>query len=119
LEEAMTDYSRGDLDLVEASVYVMPTVPKSLGVDPVLASLLHVMAFLELSGDDVVDPDSAVQAMECVAHYLQGIPADRVDGIRKQIDRVTDRAHRNDWGPEAIDFFANFLENAGVGMEEE
>ena len=48
----------------------MPVIPESLGVDPVLAALIHVAAFLELSGDDAVHPDWAVEALEYVAHYL-------------------------------------------------
>lgn len=34
-------------------------------------ALVEAVAFLELSEDEVIDPDSAVQAMESVSHSLQ------------------------------------------------
>jgi hypothetical protein len=55
---------------VHKHAFVMPLLPASLRVDPAFAALLHVTAFLELSGDEAVDPDRAVEAMEQIAHYL-------------------------------------------------
>lgn len=51
---------------VEKDAYVMPELSASLGIDPVVAALLHTTAFLELPGDSAVDPDGAVEAMESV-----------------------------------------------------
>lgn len=56
---------------VRKDAFVMPLLPPDLGVDPLVAALLHVTAFLELSGDDAVDPDWAVEALEHVGHYLE------------------------------------------------
>jgi hypothetical protein len=104
---------------VKKDAYVMPVLPKSLKADPVVAALLHVTAFLELSGDDTVDLDWAVEAMEHVAYYLQRLPPERVEAVREQIARVAEHARKKRWGAEAVEFFAEFLENFGVGTEEE
>lgn len=42
---------------VKKDSFVMPILPKSLKVDPVLAGLLHLAAFLELSGENTVAVD--------------------------------------------------------------
>jgi hypothetical protein len=33
--------------------------------------VIDVLCFFELSGDDVIDPDIAVQQMESIAYYLK------------------------------------------------
>jgi hypothetical protein len=47
----------GPVEWVKKHAWVMPLLPASLRVDPVLAALLSLTAFMELSSDDVVDPD--------------------------------------------------------------
>jgi hypothetical protein len=39
-------------------------------------SLISALVFLELSGDDVVDPDSAIAAAEAIAAELQSASAE-------------------------------------------
>ncbi len=95
----------------------MPALPPSLEVDPVLAALVHVAAFLELSGDDAVDTDSAVEATEFVAHYLQQLPSDRGASLRQQLGRVVEYAREQGWGEDAVEFLAGFAENFGLGEE--
>jgi hypothetical protein len=41
-----------------------------------------------------------------------------VTELREQVDRVADHARKENWGAEAVEFFAEFLENLGVGEEE-
>jgi hypothetical protein len=100
---------------VDKDAFAMPLLPASLRVDPVVAALLHVSAFLELSGDDAVNPDWAVEAMEHVSHYLKQLPAERVESLRRQLARVAAHARKEKWGEQAIEYFAEFLENSGVG----
>lgn len=104
---------------IEKSAYVMPELPTSLRADPVVAALLHVAAFLELSGDDTVDPDSAVEAMEHVGFYLRRLPARRIATIGEQLARVAAHAQAEGWGEEPIEFFTEFMENFGLGGEDE
>jgi len=115
----MADYEEEWFQWAERDAFAMPVLPKSLEVDPVVAALLHVTAFLELSGDDAVHPDWAVEAMEHVAHYLQQLRPEQVETVRQQVARVTEHARQNNWGDEAVEFFDKFLENFGVDEGEE
>jgi hypothetical protein len=104
---------------VEKDAFVMPELPATLKVDPLLAALLHMAAFLELSGDELVDPDWAVEAMEHVGYYLQRLPADRFEAIRSQTAKVARHARNGKWPPDAVEFLEQFMENFGVGEADE
>lgn len=99
---------------VEKNAYVMPALPTSLHVDGVLAALIHVASFLELSGDDVVDPDFAVEAMEHVGLYLGRLTAQQIAAIREQLDRIAAYAQAEDWDQEVVEFLTDFIENFGL-----
>jgi hypothetical protein len=104
---------------VGKDAFVMPVLPKSLKVDPVVAAFLHLAAFLELSGDETVDPDWAVEAMEHVGHYLQQLSDEQVERLREQTGRVSKYGRKKKWGKEEISFFEEFLENFGIGEDDE
>jgi hypothetical protein len=84
-------------------------------------SLIQAALFLELSGDDVVDPDSAVRALESIAHELADAgEAERLalrevldELIREEQDRLGGSAPR----PEVIQFYRSFMENLGLQAE--
>lgn len=101
-------------DSVEKDAFVLPVLPKSLRLDPVLAALLHLTSFLELSGDETVDPDWAVEALEHVGHYLQQLSAEQLAVIRDQTNRVAAFAREKNWRTDVQQFFDEFLENFGV-----
>lgn len=107
------------LQWVKKDAFVMPVLPQSLDVDPIVASFLHLSAFLELSGNKVVDPDWAVEALEHISYYLQQLPAEGVESLREQINRVTAYARKEKWDKDVIRFFSDFLENAGIGENDE
>jgi hypothetical protein len=111
--------SDGSGDWVEKDAFVMPELPESLAIDPVVAALLHVCSFLELSGDDAVNPDWAVEAMENVGHYLSKLPARKIRDLRNQIERASQFASQEDWPEDAADFLENFLENFGIEDDDE
>jgi hypothetical protein len=92
----------------------MPLLPPELGLNPVLAGLLHCMAFLELSGDDTVDPDWAVEAMEHVAAYLHRLPGTDREAIASQLERTSKHLQAQRAPDKLIDFVANFLAYCGV-----
>jgi hypothetical protein len=102
---------------IDKSAYVMPALPESLGVDPVVSALLHVAAFLELSGDEAVDPDYAVEAMEHVGFYLSRLSAQQIAAIREQLDRVAAHAQAEGWREEAVEFFTELMGYFGLGGE--
>lgn len=97
----------------------MPAPPTSPGVDPIVSALLHVAAFLELSGDEAVDPDDAVEAMEHVGFYLSRFPAEQAAALRGQLDRVAAHARAKGWREEAVEFFTELMGYLDLGGEEE
>ena len=84
-------------------------------------SVIEAALFLELSGDDVVDPDSAVKAMESIAYELShSSDAERI-ALREAVDELIDlergvsppRTPR----PEVIEFLKSFMESVGLEGE--
>ena len=104
---------------MDKASFVMPTIPDELGIDPVLAGLLHQGAFLELSEDDAVDPDGAVEAMEHVGAYLLRLQPSAALRIQSDLDRIADYGRDNAWSEDLVDLIRDFLRNVGVGEEEE
>ncbi len=113
------DDGDGEVKWVKQDAFVMPVLPKSLKVDPLFAGLLHTTSFLELSGDDTVDEDGAVEALEHVGLYFQSLPAAQLQSLQEQVQRVAEHARKKKWGEPAVEFFAEFFENFGIGGEEE
>ena len=99
---------------VRKTAFVMPLIPADLRVDPVVAALLHCTAFLELSGDEDVDPDWAVEAMEHVATYLQRLPPERIGAVSDQLASVRAYAEQQGAPQEFLEFVDGFLANFGV-----
>jgi len=106
----MTD---GPVEWTDKDAFVMPVLPTSLGIDPIVAALLHAVAFLELSGNSTVDPDWAVEALENVVYYLDRLPADRLATFGEHLVRVASHAEVSGWSAEAVAFFGGFMKNFG------
>jgi hypothetical protein len=109
---------KGKVIWVRKGAFVMPVLPKNLKIDPLLAGLLHTMAFLELSDDDTVDPDWAVEAMEHVAYYFQRMDDRQVETIQEQLDRITAYAKKKKMPEGFTDLAENLLRYAGVGDDD-
>ena len=73
-------------------------------------AILDLAAFLELSGDDVVDPDVAVKAMESLAFALKSATPDEVAAIRSAIREQVASSP----SPERAAFLRTFSENVGL-----
>ena len=99
----------------EIDKYTMPIIPAALTIDPMLAALVHLAGFVELSGEGTVDPDWAIEALEGVGYYLQRLPADRCEVLQAQLDHLGEHAVREGWEPDAVEFIRRFLKTAGVG----
>jgi hypothetical protein len=73
-------------------------------------AILDLAAFLELSGDDVIDPDAAVNALESLASALKSASPEEVAAIRSAIrEQIASSA-----SPERAAFLRSFAENAGL-----
>jgi hypothetical protein len=99
---------------VPKAAFAMPLLPPELKVDPVLAALLHCMAFLDLSGDDAVDPDWAVEVMEHVGAYLQRLSEEDANAISRQLGVIGAYAREQGAPAGFVEFVGTFLEDCGV-----
>ena len=79
-------------------------------------ALLSSAAFLELSGDDVLDPDAAVRAMEQIAYDLKHATAAEVELLRQVSAEMAETESKAGFSDSA-EFFASFLETFGVTAE--
>ena len=81
-------------------------------------SVIKAAQFLEISGDDVVDPDSAVKSLESIAHELQGTGDTERFALREALDELAEEERSAASGsasrPEVIEFYRTFMENMGL-----
>ena len=99
---------------VPVDAYHMPELPAELEIDPVLAALLHMACFTELSAEKTVDFDESITAMEAMGYYFQRLTPKQVKDINAQLKRVAAYGKKHKWKKEAVEFVAKLLENAGV-----
>jgi hypothetical protein len=98
---------------------VLPEIPAELGVHPLLLAVLHAIIFLDGSEDAVVNPDAAVEALEYMAAYLQRLSGAELRRIREDLHALTVFARQEKWPKQHIRFFKEFLDNFGIGENEE
>jgi hypothetical protein len=84
-------------------------------------SVIKATLFLEASGDDVVDPDAAVRALEGIAHELASTSEAERLALREVLDELirAEQAGPSDSAPraEAVAFYRSFMENFGLEGE--
>jgi hypothetical protein len=97
--------------------FTMPIIPETLNIDPLLLAVLHADAFLQLSEDEAVDPDAALEASEHIGHYLGRVPAERVAIIKGNLEQLAAYGRKQKWPEDAIEFISDYWENA-VGDDE-
>lgn len=97
---------------------VLPSIPPELGVHPLLLAVLHAVVFLAGSDDDVVNPDAAAEALECLAEYLQRLDGAERERVRADIACLSEFARRERWSKQEVQFFQRFLSDFGLEPEE-
>ena len=115
----MAKKSAAKVRWVAKAAFVMPVLPELLNIDPIVAGYLHMLAFLELSEDEAVDPDWAIEAMEHVGYYVGQLSPKARATLADQAARVAAHARKEKWGQEAVEFFEGFMENFGIGEDDE
>jgi len=98
---------------------LLPVVPDSVAVSPLLLALLHSSAFLDLCDDDVVDPKLAGSVLERVGLYVQRLDDDTVDALAEELERLSKHAEQASWPEPAREFIAAFLANCGFRPDDE
>jgi hypothetical protein len=76
-------------------------------------ALVNAAAFLELSEDDVVDPDSAVKAMEEIAYDLSTLSAAEYATLEEVCSDLANEA-RSIGFSDKVHFCESFLNDFGV-----
>ena len=94
---------KGKVVWVRKGAYVMPVLPESLAIHPILAGFLHMLAFLELSDDETVDLDWTVEAMEHVYFYLQRLSDEQIAEFQEQLEKVVAHAKKKRMPKEFIE----------------
>jgi hypothetical protein len=98
---------------------MLPVLPPELAIDPLLAALLHLAAFLDLSDDASVDPDAAGEALEHVGLYVQRLDEATLDRLESELRRLAEHAQVAGWSEEQREFVEDFLYSCGIGQDED
>lgn len=78
-------------------------------MDSTAKALVVAMSYLELWGDDVVDPDVALVALESISAELQGATKEEIEAISKAAKALSIRAKSEDEKEFYEDFMDSFL----------
>ena len=75
-------------------------------------AIINLAAFIELSGDDIIDPDSAVSAMEQLAADLNEASAGEIEFLKAAIrEHIGLMPHNRSQADQArVNFLLDFLE---------
>jgi hypothetical protein len=77
-------------------------------------ALITSLAFFELSDDDVVDPDAAVQVLEDVGGELANCTPEEKAALKAALAQMKASEQLNEARPEVIEFFDSFLYTTGL-----
>lgn len=80
-------------------------------------ALINLTAFVELSGDETINPDSAVQALEQLSYDLSEATPGEIEYLKAVIRERIGKLPLDSRTPQdqiRVDFLLNFLENIGI-----
>lgn len=95
---------------------VFPLIPPELGIHPLLMAALHSYVFLEGSDPEVVHPDSAAEAMEYIATYMQRLEGKELQRAQEDMETLVGYAKEQKWPKQQVQFLKDFLKENGVGV---
>lgn len=98
---------------------VFPMIPPELGIHPLLLATLHGLVFLEGSEENVVNGAAADEAIEYLATYLQRLNGPDLVRVREDLACLLRFARQDKWPRAQVQFVKNFLEEYGIGHENE
>ncbi len=73
-------------------------------------ALLVAMSYFELWNDDVIDPDTAVNALESISAEFQDATPEEIKTITKVASELAESATNED----EKEFYENFVESFGL-----
>ena len=78
------------------------------------SSLLTAMSYFEIWGEDYMDPDMAVKALEEIASELAQCTDEEIRALADVAREQAQRARAAGATPEWVRFYENFIDNAGL-----
>jgi len=98
---------------------VFPLIPPELGVHPLLLAVLHAVVFFDGSEDTVVDSAAAGEALQYLAGYLQRLRGPDLRRACEDMACLAAHARGQKWPKQQVQFLKTFLDDYGIGAEEE
>jgi hypothetical protein len=84
-------------------------------MNPILMSLVvEYCAFLELSDDEVVQPDAAIRCLEMIAHHLQLLGDDDRHTFVRHVRELARKESMAGGSAERVEFLATLPEHLGL-----
>jgi hypothetical protein len=77
-------------------------------------AIIWSACFLELSTDDVVDPDSAVKALEDIASALQAATEEEKQAFRRECSEEASRLEKNPSYAKTAEVIRRLPESVGI-----
>lgn len=77
-------------------------------------AIIWSACFLELSPDDIVDPDSAVKALEDIASSLQAATEDEKKAFRCECSEEASRLEKDPAYAKTAEFIRSLPESVGI-----
>ena len=85
----------------------------------VVRALMDCLRFLDLPGDDVVDPDAAVAVMEGVATVLEDLDASEKDELSAVLSEIEAEERAIGEPEDRVSFLVTFMDDFGLTEEDE
>jgi hypothetical protein len=82
-------------------------------------ALINAAAFLELSGDKVLDPEMALQALEEIAYHLSHGTEEEKNVVAEVLAEMRATELESDPRPEVLEFLDTFLTSFGLAGADE
>jgi hypothetical protein len=77
-------------------------------------ALITAVAFLELSDDDVIEPDAAVSVLEDIGQELGHCTPEEKAALKAVLGQMRASEQLNEARPEVLEFLESFLCTAGL-----
>ncbi|MGE3806031.1 MAG: hypothetical protein AB7K24_15280 [Gemmataceae bacterium] len=93
---------------------VFQHIPDSVDADPLLLATIHALVFLQGSSADVVEPESADDAVGEMLGYLKRLKGKELDRLKAGLKNLSQFARQQKWKPDQIALFDEFIDVLGI-----
>ena len=79
-------------------------------------TIVDIARFIELSSDEIIDPDAAVQALEMMIASLQEATEDEKGAMASAVSTAMDTARERGASVDELEFYGEFI--SGIGIDD-